>query len=596
MSSHPVTSPSRGRQIAANLGATFHNNRAESGPFLGWVAAGVTTQVLHVIVDDPGVTSLVFLVPTLVSLFVLYLAVERKAQGATIYGAGTSTVVFGWLTWATAAGPSTELLVSWVVILACLYLKLLQVILTVKHTPAAQIVWPHPAPAEVPAVDEFEDWLKGARWVGSERPTDTGSVRRLALPPGKSSRDFADKRAEAMASHLQINPAAVELRDPGLGNVVDVYRHDRKDMHAEPRAWPWADRVTTDTRMPCPLGVTRSGGLAHLPLGSGHILIGGTTGAGKSVTVGMIAAAIALDLDADLYAIDPKLADLRPFEHACRSYVQNDYDQARSVLEHVAGEIPRRMALTGPHNVQSVQDIPANPDGSRAVPSLFLIVDELAHLTVDAPRENGVRDDLIRLLGVILKQGRAADVWLIAATQRPSKETIPTDLRAQFRYALALRVRERNTTPMILGDGTGVDASTIPSNRPGVGYLQDDDGVQLMRSFFLPADEVYRLGRLAPPAVGRVSSAAPRLATVHELPGFSAVERMADGSPIPTSGWQASLWELLDEDPRSATELLYDIPNAPARNTLLKQIEAWEKARVLIGVREGNTRRWKKAA
>lgn len=584
------------RVYGRNLLATFDNNRAESLPALGWIAWATAMQFLHSTVDEPeGFALTTFGVPIAVCALALFKVIEAKAKGTTVTLTLGALALLIWSALTVAFGITGQLAVMWVLILGVMYVPFLKMILDVKHTPPTVLQLP---PQEKPAdpVDEFEgvSWLRGGRWAGPERPTATGSVRRLELPPGAAARQFAEARVGGIANLLGVDPSAVKIRDVGNGRAVDVYRHDRVDLHAEPRAWPWANRQETDVREPVPLGVTRAGDVVPLPLGRGHILIGGATGAGKSVALGMVTTAVALDPGADLYAIDPKIADLRPFQHACRQYAQDDYAEGVAVLEYVAASIPQRMRLTDEHRVSSVQEIPPLPDGSRAVPAVFLVVDELAHFTVDAPQQ--MRERANRALGVILKQGRAADVWLVAATQRPSKDTVPTDMRAQFRFALCLRVREQVTTKMVLGDAAGVDASAIPSSRPGVGYLQDDDGVELVRSFFLPPDELHRLAALAPDAVGRVTRTSEPLATVHELRSEEQGGglRFPDHKPVPPA-WETDLWVALGDGDWLSLAELCDI-TGKTRKTVTDTLRDWTERRYLQETKRGKAGVWKRAA
>src|SRR5690606_33682821 len=101
---------------------------------------------------------------------------------------------------------------------------------------------------------------------------------------------------------------------------------------------------------------------------------------------------------------------------------------------------------------------------------LVVVVDELATLTAYADRK--VKDRVKNALGLVLSQGRAVGVHVIAALQDPRKEVLP--FRDLFPARVALRLVEDSHVDMVLGEGArdrGALADRIPVELPGVGYV-----------------------------------------------------------------------------------------------------------------------------
>lgn len=90
---------------------------------------------------------------------------------------------------------------------------------------------------------------------------------------------------------------------------------------------------------------------------------------------------------------------------------------------------------------------------------------------------------------------------VVAATQRPSHDIIPTSLRDLFGYRLAFRCTTETSSDIILGHGwhaRGVDASTIDPGEPGVGWLLAEGGVPFrMRCAWLTDDDIAAIARRA---------------------------------------------------------------------------------------------------
>ena len=108
----------------------------------------------------------------------------------------------------------------------------------------------------------------------------------------------------------------------------------------------------------------------------------------------------------------------------------------------------------------------------------MLVIDELAFYLRGGKKET--RERFTELLRDLVSRGRAAGVVIVvAATQKPSHEIVPTWIRDLFSFRLALRCTSSDASDTILGQGwahQGFSAATIDPTLRGVGYLLAEGG------------------------------------------------------------------------------------------------------------------------
>jgi S-DNA-T family DNA segregation ATPase FtsK/SpoIIIE len=200
--------------------------------------------------------------------------------------------------------------------------------------------------------------------------------------------------------------------------------------------------------------------LAKMP----HLLVAGTTGAGKSVSINAMLLSMLFKATPEqlrLILIDPKMLELSVYEgipHLLTPVI-TDMKDAANALRWCVGEMDRRyklMSALGVRNLagynQKVIDsvkqgnpIPApqwfaGENGETtlkdALPMIVVVADELADMMMVVGKK--VEDLITR----IAQKARAAGIHLILATQRPSvdvitgliKANIPTRVAFQFAY------------------------------------------------------------------------------------------------------------------------------------------------------------------
>lgn len=228
-----------------------------------------------------------------------------------------------------------------------------------------------------------------------------------------------------------------------------------------------------------------AGGLLHLALGKDiagrpvvadlnkmpHLLIGGSTGSGKSVGVNaMICSCLvrAMPNEVKLILVDPKMVELGVYEDIPHLWapVVTDMKEAGRVLKWVVAQMEdryRRLALLSVRDLKGFNakildaggsmDLtdrtpnprwPDRPALLEPLPHVLVVIDELADLMMVARSE--VEDSIAR----IAQKARAVGIHLILATQRPSVDVVTGVIKANLPSRLSYRVRTKIDSRTIL--------------------------------------------------------------------------------------------------------------------------------------------------
>ena len=261
----------------------------------------------------------------------------------------------------------------------------------------------------------------------------------------------------------------------------------------KPGDTPSAPRGSLSIYQPAYLGLDTRGRGVYLPLMYRNVLLGGEPGSGKSVALGNIVSHAALCSDVDLVLIDGKLVELLPFAPVAKDFVGNNITKALRVLRDLQSEMDERYL----HLAHTRRKKITQEDGYRAT---LLAIDELAYftVTVGTPQQ---QDEFKTLVRDLVARGRAAGIIVVAATQRPSADIVPTSLRDLFSYRLAFRCTTDSSSDIILGTGwakEGHSAKDINPDDLGIGLLLAEGGIpRLIKGAFLNDGNVNQIVRRA---------------------------------------------------------------------------------------------------
>jgi len=237
------------------------------------------------------------------------------------------------------------------------------------------------------------------------------------------------------------------------------------------------------------LGMDEDGHRVEPELVYRNILIGGEPGGGKSVALNNVVAHAALSPDCRLWLFDGKQVELGLWADVAEVFVGNDIAECLTALRELQALMDARYAwLRGQRRRKVIQ-----ADGADVI---VAVVDEVAYYSATIGRKQD-QEEFSRLLRDVVARGRAAGVIVVAATQRPSVDIIPTSLRDLFGYRLAFRCTTEISSDIILGHGwakAGYDASTIAPEDRGVGWLRAEGDIPVrIKSAYLSDEQIYDL-------------------------------------------------------------------------------------------------------
>ena len=191
--------------------------------------------------------------------------------------------------------------------------------------------------------------------------------------------------------------------------------------------------------------------LAKMP----HLLIAGTTGAGKSVGVNSLIVSIlyrARPDEVQFILIDPKRLELGLYADIphLKTPIITDPKLASRSLKWAVAEMEKRyrdLAGWGVRNIDGynneimrrnlVKDYDERGEPHKPLPYIVIIIDELADLMMTSGRE--VEESITRLA----QMARAVGIHLVLATQRPSVDVITGLIKANFPSRIAFRVASK---------------------------------------------------------------------------------------------------------------------------------------------------------
>lgn len=274
---------------------------------------------------------------------------------------------------------------------------------------------------------------------------------------------------------------------------VEIPNNERESVHLR-NCLENEEFLESKYRLPIALGEDTTGtpviaDLARMP----HLLIAGTTGSGKSVSLNAMICSIllkSLPEEVKMLMIDPKRLELSSYEgipHLLHPVVVNPKDAAQ-VLRWAVAEMERRYRVISEVGVKNIdkynkhveeamgrgkpvkvepeeEEESENGDGPAFTPSaeatasqkepekrfplvklpyIIIVIDEMADLMMVAQRN--VEESLTRLA----QMARAAGIHLILATQRPSVDVITGIIKANFPTRISFQVSSKVDSRTIL--------------------------------------------------------------------------------------------------------------------------------------------------
>ncbi len=293
------------------------------------------------------------------------------------------------------------------------------------------------------------------------------TVTRYSMKPAEGVRLA---KIVALQSNLELalaaSPVRIEAPIPGKSLVgIEVPNISRTTLGMGPLV---SDEgfASSEKALLMALGRTITGApqfadLARMP----HMLVAGTTGAGKSATINDMIVSLLYRCGPErlrFIMVDPKRVELtlyNPIPHLLTPVI-TDAKKAILALKWLGKEMERRYNILETERVRDIGSYhetvlkPALEKGPvegkpmpEAMPYIVLIIDELADIMTAYPRE--LEGGIVRLA----QMSRAVGIHLILSTQRPSVKVITGLIKANIPARLALQVSSQIDSRTILDMG-----------------------------------------------------------------------------------------------------------------------------------------------
>lgn len=252
--------------------------------------------------------------------------------------------------------------------------------------------------------------------------------------------------------------------------------------------------VTSPEQLYFPLGRTPNGkdlieDLSQMP----HMLVGGSTGSGKSVFLFTMLAAMLMTHpkkeDMQLILSSSKLEDFIHFEGLPHLYsgkiISDAVEATRVIKEVIFEESERRGRLLAEARVANI--IEYNKKVTEKLAPIVVVIDEFADLA-DQLETTKEKNAFYKPVQRIAQAGRSRGIHLVICTQRPEAKLVPSTTKAQLNGRVALRVNDGISSRMIIEEP---DAQYLQKH--GDMIYRNGDIVERAQGYLIEIEELDKI-------------------------------------------------------------------------------------------------------
>lgn len=274
-----------------------------------------------------------------------------------------------------------------------------------------------------------------------ESVTDLTQTFIFTIPYGLSINEFMSRR-EALGVFLKQDPKniKIELTNNNLATIT-IYNISKLNFNYHSYKFDYGGKL----KIPIGVSLRDFSTIYWEPIDPNqcHLLIGGSTGAGKSVCLNVIMQYLIHRNDVELYIQDTKVIDLTDYEEASQTKIYNTgTDYATETVLGLVKEMNNRYDYLKSQGLKNMSECKAKDKPK----TIFYICEELASFN---PK---VDTDYYSALAQILAKGRAASVVCVLTTQTCYAEILPGLLKNNITAVIGLRVRTHEASKVISGD------------------------------------------------------------------------------------------------------------------------------------------------
>ena len=311
---------------------------------------------------------------------------------------------------------------------------------------------------------------------GSARVWVMGSSELVSQAKGRLTRKLNQHERrrylrDASSARQASVPGSVLPRSvvPRSVRLLDLWMLEQPTSEQVADGWRRCRRTTE-----IPLGETATGTFTlDIARDGPHMLVAGTTGAGKSEFLQTLIASLALGNTPDALVfvlIDYKggssLAGCSTLPHVTGFLTDVDEHLTQRALVALAAEVRYRERLLFEAACKDIDRYHAAGEPGGPLPRLVIVIDEFRFLMDQVP-------DFLQRLTDITARGRSLGIHLILATQRPTG-VVSQDIRTNMALRVCFRVEDAADSTAVVDF---LDAAGIERQFRGRGYARTERGV-----------------------------------------------------------------------------------------------------------------------
>ena len=309
--------------------------------------------------------------------------------------------------------------------------------------------------------------------------SEANHVYLFTIPTGLCLKDF-HKNIEAIAQFLHTDLQHIKIEN--INNLACITVCHKDDI-----IYNYEDyQFQTEAGIKIPIGINLNDySIVYWQPSEPsetHLLIGGSTGAGKSVALSVILAhIIKFYKNAELYLQDTKSLDLFVFEKAMQVTVFNEgKDYVKETAKRLNEIREEREKEIKKYNCRNIEEMPKK----RKPNYIFYVLEELASFN---PKQEDA--ETYKYIADLLSKGRASGIYVILTTQAPYSEILPGMLKNNINTTLGLKTKTIEASKVVCGDYDAL----VNLRGKGHGKLFNANGVQELKCFNIQKDTIKKI-------------------------------------------------------------------------------------------------------